>query len=167
MEWCDSTSPLLNRLFNDNDGSQYQARKILLISKLNDGIQKLSTARDEMSYNNLNLNRVAGAIITVANLIRSDFDNKTIEFQKENYEQYQNLENKVEHLYSKLNEFKSKMRNEIGHIYDLRGPIESCKTFLILDDIPDIRVDLHSSIKSLDSECIRYRNEHGGTSNDR
>lgn len=153
LEWCDSTAPLLN-------GDKHQAEKNLLTSKLNDAIQKISTAREEISYNNLNLNRVAGSIVDVIVSIAADFDKKTIEFQKENRELYENLENKVQHLNSGLDELKAQLKNEIVNIVDLRIQIENVKEYLSLDDIPELRDEIRNAVEKLNSDCISYRKTH-------
>lgn len=156
LEWCDSAAPLLNHFVSGNDGSTQST----LTTKLNDGIQKTSTTREEISYNNLNLNRVAGTITTVVVKIAADFDNKTIEFQKENHDLYENLEKKVQNLYSGLDELKSRMRQEVGNIVDLRVHIENVKEYISLNDIPELRDTIRSSTESLKEQCARYHKIH-------
>lgn len=155
LEWCDSTAPLLNQLISGNDGSTKSA----LATKLNEGIQKTSTMREEISYNNLNLNRISGTIVSVVVEIAADFDNKTIEFQKENHKLYEHLENKVQNLHSGLDELKSQMRTEVGNILDLRVHIENVKEYLNID-VPELRDDIRNSAEELNAKCVHYHEIH-------
>lgn len=157
MEWCDSTTPLLSQLINTFDDSKSQA---VLLKTLDDGYQKMATARAEIGNNFLNLNRVDGAIDGTLVLIAADFDHRTVEFQNENREFYENFKYKVKHLDNGVSNFKLQLKFELRDITDMRVHTELVKEYLSFVDIPELRDAILKSAEGLHAECASYRKKH-------
>lgn len=73
---------------------------------------------------------------------------------------YNHLKLQVEQAFHDVDETKIKLSNDILKIGDLKTKTEETKTFVDLDDIPDLRDELIESGQSLLNKCNEYRRKH-------
>lgn len=164
LNWCDSTTSLLNQLINGNNDSKSHDLKLRLTTILSDGVYKTHASQEKIIESISSFNNVIGEVVTVQIHIASAFGNKTIEFKKENRELYENLENKVKNLYTDIDDLKSQLRVDLINITDLKVRIELTKDYLAIGINPEIQGDFYDEIiesaKKLNSECSRYGKRH-------
>lgn len=164
LEWCGSTTPLLNELINGNNDSKSHALKLRLTTSLSDGIHKMQTSQNKITDSISSFNNISGDVVTVQIHIASEFNNKTVEFQSENRKLYENLENTVKNLYADIDNVKTQLRFEVSNIADLKVHTELTKDYLYIGENPAIEGDFHDEIiesaKRLSAECNRYHNSH-------
>lgn len=73
---------------------------------------------------------------------------------------YNNLKLQVEQAFRDIDGTKVKLNQEILQISELKTKAEETKTFVDLDDIPDLRDELIESGQSLMNKCNEYRRKH-------
>lgn len=163
LKWCDTSKPLLAQMIN-HDGCKSQAQRSALTTALNDGIEKMTTTRNEIGNSIPNFNYVIGDIDNVEIRIAADFDNKTIAFKEEHREFYEHLDDKVQHLSDDISDLKFQLKFEVRIIDILRVQTELAEDYLSFDDDPKLHDDFHDIIleyiENLSAECNRYHKRH-------
>lgn len=151
LDWCDSTTPFLNQLINNNDGSKSQVRESLSAPTLNDSSQEI---RKIIS----NLDNLVADIVSALVRIAADFESKTNDFRDANRESYENLEIKFQNLKTDIFDLKLQLRYEAHNIYDLQIQSGNAKDVLDLEKRPEFYEDI---LESMIVECNRYHKRHG------
>lgn len=78
---------------------------------------------------------------------------------------YANLKVKIEQANGDIGTTKGKLDKELGKIRGLRAKTTATKTFVDLDDVPDLRDELIKSAQILIENCKEYRRKHAEKAN--
>lgn len=73
---------------------------------------------------------------------------------------YTNLKEKVDISSKNIDKTKATLKTEIQHIGDLKVQTEGTKTYINLDNIPQMRDDIIESVQKLIKNCADYRDRH-------
>lgn len=148
LKWCDSTTPLLKRLINKNDGSKAQAQQNLLTfgKSSRDNIREIYRRESDLS-------ELVSDIRKALDRLAADFDRKTNEFKEANREFYKKLEKRFQNLKADISDLKSKLKVDTYSIDDLQICVDKTKGVLDLQVHPDL-------LESIIGECNRYHKIH-------
>lgn len=73
---------------------------------------------------------------------------------------YQKLKLKIDTAFRDVEDTKNKLNNEVLEVGELKVKTKETKSFIDLDDIPDLRDTLRESAQNLIDDCNEYRRKH-------
>lgn len=188
-EWCGLTTPLLRaylQLFNDANSDNSAAQKKLLLKVLDDGIVKMTKAKEDLHKSSLSFNEAAGNLTSLYGRLTLDSDEKSEYFQdkvskmraqvyggvavlggdlipklKKKLQEvksfYEDLKTKVDGTLTNIDDTKTKLKDEIKVMGDLKTQIETTEEFVNLDGLEGLRDLLFEAVNNLIKKCDEYR----------
>ena len=75
---------------------------------------------------------------------------------------YKDTKTKVDNAAENIEKIKATLKTEIKHIGDLKVQTENTKSYINVDEIPEMRDDVIKSVQSLITHCDAYRKRHNG-----
>lgn len=73
---------------------------------------------------------------------------------------YKDVTAEVEKSFKNIDDTKAKLKEEIRHIGDLKVQTETTKTYIELDDTPEMKEEVLTSVADLIKKCKEYQNRH-------
>lgn len=77
---------------------------------------------------------------------------------------YTDLKTKVQSGGKQIEDIKTTLKKEVQHISNLKGQVEETKSYVNVDEIPEMRDDVIESVKNLIKHCNEYRKRHNSKS---
>lgn len=130
-EWAGTAIPLLTKYIEQFGKG---AEKNLLAKMLDDGVQQMRNAQNQIGGASVSLNEVAG----------SSIDHGTAGSE----------------IFQKIDNMKGTFHTGIQHIADLVVRNENTIAYIGLEDIPELRDTIIESAKNLIAKCEEYRKRH-------
>lgn len=163
LEWCDLISPLL-ALYKDNKIEDGSTQKDVLINVLENGKTIMTDAQNGFRQCAERFNEAGGEFTTLENRIANEF--------YENGDQLQSRTSKklVADLLEKLasvREFfenfackKNKITIAYRSIGDVKVHTENTKTYVLIDDFPELQKSVNLAADSIITKCNEYRKKY-------
>lgn len=155
-EWCDVVTSLL-AAYNDHKVVRDSEQRVILIKLLGDGDTIMNNAQNRLQNGSVTFNKSNGQLSMLENRLANDLDANNNESLKK---LIADLNGKIASIREFFDQFictKDHIAKEIREIGDLKVHTEGSKSYILLDDIPDLQHIVAQTTQNVITKCGEYR----------
>ena len=167
FDWCDTAIPLLTTYKDKKDAGDATQNEIL-IKALDNGEDIMTNAQNDLGKSSVRFNAAAGKLTAFENRMTNDFDeismNTTVLLQSEASKKLvADLKANVALVREFFENFictKDKISKEIREIGEFKVETEEAKTYVSIDEVPELEDTVIESVDNVISQCNLYHKKY-------
>lgn len=159
FEWCDTVTSLLTA-YNDQKVSRASEQREILIKTLDDGETVMNDAQNGLHKSSVTFNKAAGKLNALENRLANDLDENIHESLKK---LISDLNGKVATIREFFEQFictKDHITKQIREIGDFKVQTEETKSYVSLDDIPELKDSVLQSTQKVITKCDEFHKKY-------